>query len=73
MEQLEQVKARYLNRALGLPQKARSRLVYKPTRQTFLIEDLRREIMLPANNAYKQLLQENQHTGGILHNMCDAR
>lgn len=58
MEELERVKARYLKRALGLPQNARSRLVYELTRETFLIEDLRCEIMLPANDAYKRLLQD---------------
>ena len=58
LEELERVKARYLKRALGVPQNTRSRLVYELTRETFLIEDLRCEIMLPASDAYKQLLQD---------------
>ncbi|KAJ4434486.1 hypothetical protein ANN_23048 [Periplaneta americana] len=58
MEELERVKAKYLKRALGLPQNARSRLVYELSRETFLIEDLRCEIMLPANDAYKRLLKD---------------
>ncbi|PSN43107.1 hypothetical protein C0J52_10475 [Blattella germanica] len=58
LEELERVNVRYLKRMLGVPQNSRSRLVYQLTRETFLIEDLRCELKLPANTDYKQLIQD---------------
>lgn len=58
LEELERVKARYLKRILGVPQNARSRLVYELTRETFLIEDLRCELILSTSTSFKQLIQD---------------
>lgn len=55
---LEKVKATYLKRALGVAKTTRSRLTYVLAKQSFLIEDLRTELLLPSTEAYKSLISK---------------
>ena len=56
LETLEKVKATYIKKAIGVSKNTRSRLVYLLARETFLIEDLRTNMILPRANASEQLL-----------------
>lgn len=56
LETLEKVKATYIKKAIGVSKNTRSRLVYLLARETFLIEDLRTNMILPRTNASEQLL-----------------
>lgn len=60
LQELESLKARFLKRALCVSKYTPSRLVHVLTRETFLVEDLRLQHMLPATEVYIELLQELQ-------------
>ena len=49
---LENVKARYLKKALCLAKNTPSRLVYELTREPFYVEEIRLRIMLPSTTQY---------------------
>ncbi|XP_068085166.1 small COPII coat GTPase SAR1A-like [Anabrus simplex] len=53
-------KARYLKKVLGLSKYVESCYTYVLVRETFLVEDLRLQFLLPATAAYTELLQELQ-------------
>lgn len=57
---LENVKARFLKAALGVSKYSLSRLVYVLTRETFLIEELRTKLDLPATPSWKKALDERK-------------
>lgn len=58
LQDLESLKPRYLKRVLGVSKYTRSRYVYVLARETFLVEDLRMQMLLPATPAYEELLRE---------------
>jgi hypothetical protein len=49
--ELEQMKARYVKRVLGVSEHTRSRLVYELAKETFFVEDLKTFLMLPTTTA----------------------
>lgn len=53
LTRLESVKARYLKRVLGVGIYAHSRIVYELARESFFIEDLRQQFMLPSTGPYQ--------------------
>ena len=55
MNIIENVKARFLKAAMGLSKYTPSRLAYDLARETFLLEDLRTGLLLPATNAETKL------------------
>lgn len=57
---LENIKALYLKKVLGVSKYTPSRYVYLLTREPFLIEDLRYNLLLPSTTAYNKLLAERQ-------------
>lgn len=57
---LERVKATYIKKAIGVSKTTRSRLVYLLARESFLIEDLRTNLMLPNTSASARLLKTLQ-------------
>ena len=60
LKTLENVKATYLKKVLGVSKHTPSRYIYLLTREPFLIEDLRYTLLLPSTNAYNKLLAERQ-------------
>ena len=58
LAKIEKLKATYLKRVLCLSKFTPSRLVYELAREPFYIEELRLKLLLPATEAYKDLLQE---------------
>ncbi|PSN47824.1 hypothetical protein C0J52_16432 [Blattella germanica] len=54
---LERVKAAYIKKVLGVSKTTRSRLVYVLARETFLVEDLRTNLILPNTSATETLLR----------------
>jgi hypothetical protein len=57
---MENIKASYLKKILGISRHRPSRYVYLLTREPFLIEDLRNSLLLPSTDAYNKLLTEIQ-------------
>lgn len=60
LQELENLKPRYLKRVLGVSKFSLSRYTYVLTRETFLVEDLRLQMLLPPTPAYEELLRELQ-------------
>ena len=58
LQDLENLKPRYLKRILGVSKFSLSRFVYVLARETFLIEDLRTQMLLQHTPAYEELLRE---------------
>ena len=58
LQELESLKPRYLKGVLGVSKSALSRYVYVLTRETFLIKDLRTQMLLQHTPAYEELLRE---------------
>lgn len=58
LEDIEKVKAHFLKRVLSLSKYTPSRLTYVLTKEQFFIEELRLDLLLPATEAYKDLLRE---------------
>ena len=58
LQELESLKPRYLKRVLGVSKYALSRYAYVLARETFLVEDLRLQMLLPATPACEELLRE---------------
>ena len=60
LEDIERVKATFLKRALCLSKTTPFRLVYVLARQSFYIEDLRHQLLLPSTEAYNLLIRERE-------------
>ena len=60
LQELESLKPRYLMRVLGVSKFPLSRYVYVLARETFLIEDLRTQMLLQHTPAYEEQLRELQ-------------
>ena len=60
LQELESLKPRYLKRVLGVSKFTLSRNVYVLARETFIIEDLRTQMLLQHTPAYEELLRELQ-------------
>lgn len=58
LNQIEKVKATYLKRILCISKFSPSRLAYELARETFYIEDLRHQLLLPATEQYVTLRSE---------------
>jgi hypothetical protein len=58
---LEKVKARFLKKALGVCKYTRSRLVYELAKETFLVEELRINLLLPYSESATKLLEEKKY------------
>ena len=58
---IERVKAKFLKRVLSVSKYTPSRLVYVLTRETFFIEDLRHQVLLPSTQALQNLIKELQN------------
>ena len=54
---LETVKSRYMKRVLGIGKTAPSRMTYLLMKETFFIEDIRQQLLLPNTRAYETTLQ----------------
>jgi hypothetical protein len=57
---LEKVKARFLKKALGVSKYTRSRLLYELAKETFLVEGLRINLLLPSPESATKLLEERK-------------
>ena len=57
LTRLENVKARFLKRVLGVGKQSPSRTVYVLARESFFVEDLRFELMLPSTGPYQAHLE----------------
>ena len=57
LQDLESLKPRYLKWVLGVSKFALSRYVYVLARETFLIEDLRSQMLMQHTPAYEELLR----------------
>jgi hypothetical protein len=57
---LEKVKAKFLKKALGVSKYTRSRLVYELAKETFLVEELRINLLLPSSKSATKLLEERK-------------
>ena len=60
LQELESMKPRFLKRVLGISKYALSRYAYVLARETFLVEDLRLQMLLPSTTAYEGLIRELQ-------------
>ena len=60
LQEIESLKPRFLKRVLGVSKYALSRHIYSLARETFVGEDLRLKMLLPAAPAYEELLREVQ-------------
>ena len=60
LKEWERVKATFLKRVIGVSKFTPSRYVYILTREPFLMEDLHYALLLPATEAYRELMAENQ-------------
>ena len=60
LQELESLKPRYPKRVLWVSKFALFRYVYVLARETFLIEDLRTQMLLQNTPAYEELLRELQ-------------
>lgn len=58
LQELESLKPRFLKRALGVSKFALSRYVYVLARETFLVEDLRTQLLLPSTPPCEELLRD---------------
>ncbi|PNF13826.1 hypothetical protein B7P43_G12433 [Cryptotermes secundus] len=58
LRKMEQVKARYLKLALGLPKNTQSRLTYELCKENFLIEELRYQ--LPSTKNSEEVIKERK-------------
>ena len=58
LQELKSPKPMYLKRMLGVSKFALSRYAYVLARETFLVEDLRLQMLLPSTPAYEELLRE---------------
>ena len=58
LSELENLKARFLKRALGLSKYTASRLVYVLARETLLLDDLRLKLLLPCTESLQVILRE---------------
>ncbi|KAJ4447264.1 hypothetical protein ANN_09268 [Periplaneta americana] len=57
LAKLENVKARFLKRVLGVGKQSPTRIVYVLAKESFFIEDLRLELMLPSTGPYQAHLE----------------
>ncbi|KAJ4433877.1 hypothetical protein ANN_16190, partial [Periplaneta americana] len=57
LTKLENVKARFLKRVLGVGKQSPTRIVYVLAKESFFIEDLRLELMLPSTGPYQAHLE----------------
>lgn len=60
LEKLEKVKTTFMKKILCISKYSPTRLTYEMCRETMWIEDLRLELLLPATEAYKQIVKEHQ-------------
>ena len=60
LQTLERVKARFLKRILGIAKTAPSRLAYMLARETFLIEDIRYNLLLPSTPQAEEHLRRRR-------------
>ena len=58
LAQIESVKARFMKRVMGVGKTAPSRMAYLLMRETFFVEDIRRQLLLPNTCAYQNTLDE---------------
>ena len=54
------IKAMYLKKVLGVSKTSSSRLIYKMTREPFLIEELRMQLLLPSMSAWEETMKSQQ-------------
>ena len=60
MERIENIKARFIKRAIAAGKYAPNRMIHLLVRETFFLEDLRIKMQLPSNAAYKETLPRRE-------------